>query len=87
MDILPGLFSEDQVAERFRVGVRVVRENALKRNIGRKFARKRYFTEDDILGLMKGGSPCSGSSGGRGRRSGTSGAHLPDTPLIPAFAG
>ena len=72
MDILPGLFSEDQVAERFGVGIRVVRETALKRHIGRKFARKRYFTEDEVLGLMKGSSTCLSSSGGRGRRFSTS---------------
>ena len=80
MDILPGLFSEDQVAERFRVSVRVVRENARKMNVGRKFARKRYLTEDEMLEMMKGGSPCSGFSSGRGRRSGTSGGRSPDKP-------
>jgi hypothetical protein len=78
MDILPGLFSEDQVAERFGVGVRVVREHACAKRIGSKFSRKRYFTEADILELMKGGkATCSGSSKGGARRSGMSEGRLP----------
>jgi hypothetical protein len=79
MVILPGLFSEDQVAERFDVSVRVVREHACEKGIGSKFSRKRYFTEADILELMKGGmATCSESSKGRARRSGTSEGRSPD---------
>src|SRR5580693_8140636 len=69
MNILPGLFSEDQVAERFGVSVRVVREHACAKRIGSKFSRKRYFTEADIQELMKGGkATCSDSSNGRARK-------------------
>jgi hypothetical protein len=73
MDILPGLFSEDQVAERFGVPIRTVRELACAKRTGLKFSRKRYFTEADILEMMKGGkSGCFDSSKGRARQTSTS---------------
>ena len=78
MDILPGLFSEDEVAARFGVTVRVVRDRACAKRIGDKISRKRYFTEADIVELLKGGAAtCSESSNGRRRRSGTSAGRSP----------
>jgi hypothetical protein len=57
MRILPGLFSEGEVVERFKgepykgVTIRMVRERARAKNLGRKIGHTRYFTEEEILAL------------------------------------
>lgn len=70
-DCCPGMWREDDVAMRFRVSLRTVRERARTREIGRKLGRVRWFTESEILQLMTVGPECSYSSRGPARRSGT----------------
>lgn len=73
MDICcPGMFREEDVAARFDVKLRVVRDRARDRQIGRKLGRIRWFTEPEILALFNAGPQCSYSSKGKARRSGTS---------------
>ena len=76
--LLPGLYSEDEVASRFGMTRRMVRERALEKGIGLKYGRKRFLTEEDVGNIGKGNPPCSGSSGGRARHTGTSGARSTD---------
>jgi hypothetical protein len=74
-DILKGMFAEERVAHRLGVSVRVVRERARAKGLGRKLGRARHFTEAEIIALMdEGNSTCSKSSGGQNRLIGTSGA-------------
>ena len=75
--LLPGLFSEDEVASRFGVKRRMVREHALAKGIGRKYGRKRFFTEADVLELGK-INPCLSSQSVMARHTGTSGGHSTD---------
>jgi hypothetical protein len=59
--LLPGLFSEDDIVARFdkggphSVSARMIRERARAKGLGRKFGRVRWFTEDEILQMMKAG--------------------------------
>ena len=55
----PGMFREDEVAARFKVSLRTVQERASARQIGHKLGRVRWFTEPEILMLMKAGPECS----------------------------
>ncbi len=64
--ILPGLFSDDEVAAKLKMTVRAIRERALARGIRR---RPLFLTEIEILKIME-PVPCSKSS--KGGRSGTS---------------
>jgi hypothetical protein len=74
MSIIPNLFSEDEIANCFNVSLRVVREHARSKGIGRKIGRKRWFTETEATtGLWEGGVTCSGSSNGGARHTGISG--------------
>src|ERR1700730_9968388 len=52
-NIIPKLFSAQQVADRFGVTLRVVQEQARSKKIGRKLGRRRWFTENEIFALMK----------------------------------
>jgi hypothetical protein len=65
MSIFSGLYSEDEIADRFNVSLRVVREHARSKGIGHKFGRKRWFTETEVVGLMDNGNAvCLPSRGG-----------------------
>jgi hypothetical protein len=44
----PDMFCEDEVAARFKVALRAVRERAAKRQIGHKLGRVRWFTEPEF---------------------------------------
>ena len=55
MDILPGLFCEDEVVARFKssgLNLRTLRRCARAKGVGRKFSRHWFFTEPEILELM-----------------------------------
>jgi len=71
--LLPGLYSEDEVASRFGMTRRMVREHALANGIGRKYGRKRFFTEADVLKLGEGNPACSNSQSAVARHTITSG--------------
>jgi hypothetical protein len=76
--ILPHLISDEQVVERFRgASLRTVRARARQLGIGRRFSRTYYFTEEEIIALMKGFSKCLAFSNGGARRSGTSEGRSP----------
>jgi hypothetical protein len=68
MDILPGLFCEDEVVARFKssgLNLRTLRRCARAKGVGRKFSRHWFFTELEILELMKGAkATCSNSQNG-----------------------
>jgi hypothetical protein len=73
--ISPDLICELEVAKRFGVSVRTIRERARARGLGRKIDRVRRFYEAEIVALMDEGTPtCSKSSSGQARLIGTSGA-------------
>jgi hypothetical protein len=76
--LLPGLYSEDEVASRFGIRRRMVRERALANGIGRKYGRKRFFTEADVLNLGEGNPACSNSQSVMARHTGTSGGRSTD---------
>jgi len=76
--ILPGLYSEDQIAERFGVTARVSQERARSKGIGGKIGRKRWFTEAQVIELMDDSKCPSKSSSGRGQTSSTSGGSSTD---------
>src|SRR6202023_325429 len=59
--LLPNLFSENQVAERFHVTLRTVRDRARERNLGRKLSGVRWFTEAVVCSLMDGEGKCCSS--------------------------
>lgn len=71
--ILPGLFSDDEVASRFGMTVRAIRERALARGIRR---RPLFLTEAEALKLME-PAPCLKST--KEARSGTSEERTVDT--------
>ena len=70
--LLPGLFSEDDIVARFdkggphSVSARMIRERARAKGLGRKFGRVRWFTEDEILQMMKAGPARSQSKKWKG---------------------
>jgi hypothetical protein len=76
--LLPGLFSEDDIVAPFdkggpySVSARMIRERARAKGLGRKFARVRWFTEDEVLQMMKAGPACSQSKSGKARPTSTS---------------
>jgi hypothetical protein len=76
--LLPGLYSEDEVASRFGMTRRMVRERALAKGIGRKYGRKKFFTEADALKLGERNPACSKSQSVMARHTGTSGGHSTD---------
>jgi hypothetical protein len=76
--LLPGLYSEDEVASRFGMTRRMVRERALAKGIGRKYGRKRFFTEADALKLGERNPACSNSQSVMARHTGTSGERSTD---------
>ena len=58
MDILPGLFCEDEVVARFKpfgLNLRTLRRYARAKGIGRKFSRHWFFTENGDLRIDEGG--------------------------------
>jgi hypothetical protein len=73
---LPGVFSDDEIAARFRMTVRAIRERALARGIRR---RPLILTETEVLQLME---PVACLKSTKGARSGTSVAHSVDTLSI-----
>lgn len=76
--LLPGLYSEDEVASQFGMTRRMVRERALAKGIGRKYGRKRFFTEADALKLGERNPACSNSQSVMARHTGTSGERTTD---------
>src|ERR1700682_3195594 len=76
--LLPALYSEDEVASRFGMTRRMVREHALAKGIGRKYGRKRFFKEADALKLGEGNPSCSNSQSVTAHHTGTSGARSTD---------
>jgi hypothetical protein len=70
--VLPGVFSDDEIAARFRMTVRAIRERALARGIRR---RPLLLTEIEVLQLME---PVACSKSIKGTRSGTSVEHSVD---------
>jgi hypothetical protein len=79
MDILPGLFCEDEVVARFKssgLNLRTLRRCARAKGVGRKFSRHWFFTEPEILELMKGAkATCSNSQNGGARQASTRAGH------------
>ena len=69
--LLPEMFTEDQVAERFGVSLRCIRERARAKKLGRSIGRVRWFTPEEAVALM-GSSTCLDYANGRAPRSGTS---------------
>jgi len=69
-NILPNLHSEDEVAERFAVTPRNVRERARAKGIGRKIGRRFWFNEAEALDLMD--NPKCHSKSSNARASGMS---------------
>jgi hypothetical protein len=85
MDICcPGMWREDEVAARFKVSLRCVRDRARARQVGHKLGRDRWLTEPEILALFNVGPECSYSSRGKARRSGTCEAPSTDKAFIQA---
>src|ERR1700730_6086127 len=79
MDILPDLFCEDEVVARFKssgLNLRTLRRCARAKGVGRKFSRHWFFTEPEILELMKGAkATCSNSQNGGARQASTRAGH------------
>ncbi len=81
------LHSEDEIAERFSVTVRVVREHAWEKGLGLKIGKqKRWFTEAEALALWEKDSTCSNSQNGTGRRTGTRAGRTSQSTLSKALA-
>jgi hypothetical protein len=76
--LLPGLYSEDEVASRFGMTRRMVRERALAKGIGRKYGRIRFLTEAEALTLGERNPSCSNSQSVTVHHTGTSGASSTD---------
>jgi hypothetical protein len=72
------VFSEDDIVARFDKGgahsvtACMICERARAKGLGRKLGRVRWFTEVEILQMMKAGPACSHSSSGNARRISTS---------------
>jgi hypothetical protein len=76
--LLPGLYSEDEVASRFGITRRMVRERALEKGIGLKYGRKRFLTEADTLKLGERNQACSNSQSVTAHHTGTFGGPSTD---------
>jgi hypothetical protein len=83
---LPNLFSENQVAERFHVTLRTVRDRARERNLGRKLSGVRWFTEAEVFSLMDGEAKCLFSKKDMAASSGRRGARIAESKLTEALA-
>jgi hypothetical protein len=84
---LQGLYSEIEIAQRFGVRVRVVRERARERGLKRKAGGFLWFTEAESLSLWEEGSkPCSNSQNGKTVRNTTSGERSSANELTEALA-
>jgi hypothetical protein len=81
-DILPNMHADINVAKRFNVTLRTIRERARSRNLGRKLGGTRWFTEAEIIGLMT----CSSSPKDTVLNSGRRGARTAESKLTEAFA-
>ena len=81
VDILPNMHADISVAKRFNVTLRMIRERARSRNLGRKLAGTRWFTEAEIIGLMT----CSSSPKDTVLNSGRRGALTSESKLTEAL--
>jgi hypothetical protein len=60
---IPGHYSEIEIAQRFGVAIRVVRDRARAKGLERKIGGVRWFTEAEAtIGLWEGSKPCQSNS-------------------------
>jgi hypothetical protein len=84
--LMPNLFSENQVAERFNVTLRTVRDRARGRNLGRKLSGVRWFTEAEVFSLMDAEAKCWSSKNDTVLNSGPRVARTAESKLTEALA-
>jgi hypothetical protein len=82
--ILSDLHPEDEIAERFGISARNVRERARAKGVGRKIGRKYWFTEAEGYALMD-NPTCSNSRKGGIRQTGMRAGRISELPLTKAL--
>ena len=83
--LLPNLYSEQAVADRFQVSLRTIRDRSRERGLGRKIAGTRWLSEPDIFSLMDGDTKCLFSKKDMAASSGRRGAPTSESKLTEAL--